>query len=193
MTTTRIRTGLYGGSFNPIHLGHLAIARQALSQGLVDEVWLMVSPQNPLKAQSTLLDDQLRLQMAQKATEDIDRVQASDYEFGLPRPSYTYNTLQSLGRDYPEREFVLLIGGDNWAHFSRWYRATDIIASHQIIVYPRRDASIDASQLPHNVSLLATPLIDISSTMVRQTIADGGDISRMVPPQIVEMATKCYS
>lgn len=193
MTTTKTRTALYGGSFNPIHLGHLAIARQALKQGLADEVWLMVSPQNPLKAQRELLGDTLRLQMARRATEGISHLQVCDYEFGLPRPSYTYNTLLSLDRDYPDREFLLLIGGDNWAHFSRWYRAADIIASHRIIVYPRRSSDIDASQLPPTVSLLSTPLIDISSTMVRQTIAAGGDISHMVPPQIVQMANEFYS
>ena len=130
--TNKIRTGIYGGSFNPIHNGHIAIARAMLDCDAVDEVWLMVSPQNPLKQSADLLDEQLRLDMTRRATADIPCVTACDYEFHMPRPSYMWHTLQSLSRDYPDREFTLLIGADNWQVFDRWYHADDIIAHYPI-------------------------------------------------------------
>ena len=106
-----IKVGLFGGSFNPIHIGHIALAKAALKECELDEVWLMVSPQNPLKQQEDLLPDRLRYEMAQRALEGIEGVKASDYEFRLPKPSYTWNTLQHLVEDYLDCEFVLLIGG----------------------------------------------------------------------------------
>ena len=121
-----IRTGIFGGSFNPIHNGHISLARQLREKAGLDEVWLMVSPQNPLKAQADLLDDQIRMEMARLAVEGETGIIASDYEMHLPKPSYTWNTLEALKRDYPNREFVLMIGGDNWQLFDKWYRADDI-------------------------------------------------------------------
>ena len=115
------RTGIFGGSFNPIHNGHIALAQQLRKEASLDEVWLMVSPQNPLKQESDLLADHLRFMMAQKAVEDVEGIVASDFEFHLPKPSYTWHTLLALSQHYPDREFVLMIGGDNWAHFTRWY------------------------------------------------------------------------
>ena len=122
-----IKTGIFGGSFNPIHNGHITLARYIREAAELDEVWLMVSPQNPLKQQAGLLADELRLRIALQAVEDEPHITVSDYEFHLPRPSYTWNTLQSLRRDFPDRQFVLMIGGDNWQHFSRWYHADDIL------------------------------------------------------------------
>lgn len=186
--TNKIRTGIYGGSFNPIHNGHIAIARAMLDCDAVDEVWLMVSPQNPLKQSADLLDEQLRLDMTQRATADIPCVTACDYEFHMPRPSYMWHTLQSLSRDYPDREFTLLIGADNWQVFDRWYHADDIIAHYPIRIYPRRGYDIEASTLPHNVKLVDTGLYDVSSTMVRERIRRGEDVSQLIPASIIEMA-----
>lgn len=188
----KIRTGLYGGSFNPIHNGHLAIARQVLERGLADEVWLMVSPQNPLKEQSALLDDRQRLDMARKAVDGMAGVRVSDYEFALPRPSYTWNTLQCLKADHPDREFALLIGADNWARFDRWYRAAEIAEQHQIIIYPRSGSPVDTGALPPSATMIDMPLIDVSSTGIRQAIRRGLDISGLVPPAIADMARKAY-
>ena len=116
-----MKIGIFGGSFNPIHTGHVALAQAVLKQCELDEVWLMVSPLNPLKRNdSDLLDDSLRYQLARKALEGINGVKACDYEFRLPKPSYTWNTLQQLSKDFPDHRFCLLIGGDNWAHFERW-------------------------------------------------------------------------
>lgn len=186
--TNKIRTGIYGGSFNPIHNGHIAIARAMLDCDAVDEVWLMVSPQNPLKQSADLLDERLRLDMTRRATADIPCVTACDYEFHMPRPSYMWHTLQSLSRDYPDREFTLLIGADNWQVFDRWYHADDIIAHYPIRIYPRRGYDIEASTLPHNVKLVDTGLYDVSSTMVRERIRRGEDVSKLIPASIIKMA-----
>ena len=165
-----IRTGIFGGSFNPIHNGHISLARQLKEREGLDEVWLMVSPQNPLKKSVDLLDDKARLEMARKALEGVEGIIASDYEMHLPKPSYTWNTLQALSRDYPEREFVLMIGGDNWQLFDRWYRAKDIKARYQIVVYTRTPGD--------------DGFIDISSTEVRQRIREGKSIRKLVPPAV---------
>lgn len=190
---SKIRTGIYGGSFNPIHNGHIAIARAMTTRAGLDEVWLVVSPQNPLKPAGSLLADGKRLLMAQTAVSAIPGVTATDYEFHLPRPSYMWNTLQSLSRDYPERDFTLLIGADNWAVFHRWYRADDIIALYPIAIYPRTGYPIDTASLPPNVKLIDTGLYDISSTQVRELIARGGDITGLVPDSVVPLATQFYS
>lgn len=188
----KIRTGLYGGSFNPIHNGHIAIARQMIEKVGLDEVWFMVSPQNPLKERNTLLDDAKRLEMARRALEGQPRLKACDYEFALPRPSYTWHTLQSLWSNYPDREFVLMIGADNWAHFGRWYHADDIMRTCNILIYPRRRYDVDALSLPSCAQLVDTGLYDVSSTEIRQLIKEGRDISRLVPADIVDMAEKYY-
>ena len=113
-----IKTGIFGGSFNPIHNGHISLAKQLKEKAGLDEVWLMVSPQNPMKQQADLLSDEVRLQMVRLALEHETGIVASDYEMHLPKPSYTWNTLQALSRDYPDRQFMLMIGGDNWASTS---------------------------------------------------------------------------
>ena len=131
------RIGIFGGSFNPVHLGHTALAAYICEQGLVDEVWMMVSPQNPLKQNLELLDEQHRLAMLRLAVAPYPTLQACDFEFHLPRPSYTYHTLQALREAYPEHTFSLIIGEDNWQNFHRWYRGEDILSETPIIVYPR--------------------------------------------------------
>lgn len=178
------RIGLFGGSFNPIHNGHIAIAQAVQKQCGLDEVWLMVSPQNPLKRNdSDLLDDSLRLEMAQKALEGVEGVVACDYEFHLPKPSYTWNTLQHLTKDYPDYTFILLIGGDNWAHFTRWRHWKDILRHHDVVVYPR-------DEYPGTVDV---PLFDISSTEIRQKVREEKSISGLVPENIIEMVRTYYS
>lgn len=163
-------TGIYGGSFNPIHNGHLALAQALVEGGLVDEMWLMVSPQNPFKVNAELLADEERLRLARLAVADIPAVEVSDREFSMPRPSYMYNTLQALSREHPSREFVLVIGADNWQRFSAWYRSNDILSSHRIIVFPR--PGFPLRRVPRGVAIARTPLLDISSTSIRKSIAD---------------------
>ena len=174
------RIAIFGGSFNPIHIGHIALAQAVLKQCHVDEVWLMVSPQNPLKQQADLLDDRLRFHIAQKALEGLEGVKACDYEFHLPKPSYTWNTLQHLSKDYPDHRFILLIGGDNWAHFQRWRHWKDILRHHDVIVYPRDEYS----------GTIQVPLLPISSTEIRQRIKAGESITGLVPDGIIDEVTE---
>ena len=151
------RIGIFGGSFNPVHLGHTALAAYICEQGLVDEVWMMVSPQNPLKQDLTLLDENERLAMAHLATVPYPMLKACDFEFTLPRPSYTYHTLQALHKAYPDCEFSLIIGEDNWQCFDHWYRGEDIAREIPIIVYPRsseRAESSEVSELTYKLSIV---------------------------------------
>jgi nicotinate-nucleotide adenylyltransferase len=186
-----IRTGIFGGSFNPIHKGHISLARQLREKAGLDEVWLMVSPQNPLKASTDLLDDETRMKMARLAVEGEQHIIASDYEMQLPKPSYTWNTLQALSQDYPDREFVLMIGGDNWALFDKWYHADDIRQNYRIIVYPRRNSrSEECGVRSENPQIVQADLIDISSTDIRRRIKAGEDITRLVPNNVAEYIIK---
>jgi nicotinate-nucleotide adenylyltransferase len=170
------RTGIFGGSFNPIHNGHISLARQLREKAGLDEVWLMVSPQNPLKQSADLLDDNIRMEMVRLALEGVEGIVACDYEMHLPKPSYTWNTLQALSKDFPDREFVLLMGGDNWALFDRWYHHEDIAANYQIVVYTRTPGE--------------PGYMDISSTEIRQRIRAGRGIRRMVPKAVADYITK---
>ena len=179
------RTAVFGGSFNPVHLGHLNLAKEILRQDLADEVWLMVSPHNPLKEQADLLDEQTRLRLTRLACTAVPGVFASDEEFSLPRPSYTWKTLDALRSKYPDRAFFLVIGGDNWQLFQRWARADYIIANYPIIVYPRPGYDLDEQVLPPSVRVLrSVPLFPYSSTEVRAALRSGADVSAMVPPEI---------
>ena len=185
------KTGIFGGSFNPIHNGHIALARQLRAAAGLNEVWLMVSPQNPLKQQSALLSDDKRLLMARTALAGEPGIMASDYEFHLPRPSYTWNTLQALERDFPDREFTLMIGVDNWHDFHRWYRADDIVNRYPLVVYPRRGSQI--GRVPANVTVVEAELLDISSTDIRRRVRQGKSVAGLVPDSIVTAVTQYYT
>lgn len=185
-----IKTGLYGGSFNPIHKGHVHLARQLLRTLHLDEVWFLVSPQNPLKVESDLAPEQVRLELARLALRRYKRLNASDYEFHLPRPSYTWNTLQALSKDYPDREFILLIGGDNWLRFPKWYRHDDILKNYRIAIYPRTDNEIDPDTLPPNVTMMNAETIDVSSTEIRQRLQEGRSVSGLVTTSVERVLLK---
>lgn len=164
-----MKTGIYGGSFDPIHNGHIALARYVLDHTDLDRIWLMVSPLNPLKPQGYVATDSERLEMARLALRDVPGVEASDFEFSLPRPSFTYNTLCRLREAYPDEEFRLIIGGDNWASFPRWRNPEEIISEFGVIVYPRPGDEIPSP--PPGVEILkGAPLMDISSTQIRTVL-----------------------
>lgn len=187
-----IKTGIFGGSFNPIHNGHIRLVHQLQEAANLDEVWLMVSPQNPLKQQADLLEDDLRLQMARQALADDSFIHVSDYEFHLPRPSYTWNTLQALEQDFPDRKFILLIGGDNWERFPHWYRAKDIVHNYQLVIYPRRGSDFDTTTLPSSVTVVEAELLDISSTDIRRRVRNRESIRGLVPDNILQTIIDYY-
>lgn len=187
-----MKIGLFGGSFNPIHNGHIALAKAFLQEGGLDEIWFMVSPQNPFKDSSELLDDNIRLRLVQTAIKDIPRIKASDYEFSLSKPSYTWNTLVHISQDYPLDEFILLIGGDNWRNFNKWKHSEDILSNYKIIVYPR-DKELDCYRtIDGKITILSTQIFNISSSDIRQKIKNNEDITTLVPQSIVDEVRKLY-
>ena len=181
-----MRIGIYGGSFNPIHKGHTELARAIVEQGCVDELWMLVSPLNPLKQDETtdIAEYAHRLRMAELATEGIDGVRVSDFESHLPLPSYMVTTLGELDKAYPEHEFVLVIGADNWERFPRWYHADEILANYPILIYRRPGCTIDETSLPPTVQVVTTPLYDISSTDIRTSARRGRLLRRWLDPKV---------
>ena len=189
-----MRIGLFGGSFNPIHNAHIALAKTICKEAKLDEVWFMVSPQNPLKQAEDLLGENERYEMVELALASEEKVlKASNYEFHLERPSYTWKTLRALKKDFPQHEFSLIIGGDNWVRFPRWAHSEEILANHNIYIYPREDSDINEALLPENVHLVHTPKINITSTMLREMVKNGNDISAYVPEVVAKtIAEKKY-
>jgi nicotinate-nucleotide adenylyltransferase len=177
--------GLFGGSFNPIHNGHVRLAKSLLQEAALDEVWFLVSPQNPFKQDQQLLDDDKRLQLVRLALKEEPQLMASDFEFHLPKPSYTWNTLQALEQEYPERKFTLLIGGDNWEAFDKWYRYEDILKRYPIIVYPREGSKVPGVKFQGSeIQIVETPLINISSTQIRQRLHEGKSVRGLVNTEV---------
>ncbi len=164
-----MRIGIFGGTFNPIHVGHAIIANHMLQYGHLDRLWLMVSPLNPFKvAQGEQLDAH-RLRMAQMVSRRIEGVETSGFEFSLPRPSYTIHTLNALSQKFPDDEFVLIIGADNWAAFDHWTSNQEILEKYQVLIYPRMGIDVHIPQeLQKTVKLVDAPIIEVSSTTIRQ-------------------------
>ncbi len=165
------RIGLFFGSFNPIHIGHLVIAEAMLEHANLKEVWFVVSPQNPFKQRQTLLADRQRLEMVRRAIFDDFRFRASDVEFSLPQPSYTVVTLQTLAERYPDKRFALIMGSDNLASFPRWRNSDYILQHYPLLVYPRPGVEACELEKHPNVSIVDVPMMDISSTYIRHEIA----------------------
>jgi len=184
------KTGLYFGSFNPIHIGHLAIANFMIEYSDLDELWFVVSPQNPLKTKSSLLADHHRIRLTEIAIGDDPRFKVSDIEKRLPQPSYTIDTLAYLREKYPGRQFGLIMGGDNIFTLHKWKNALEIVRNTPLYVYPRKvEHSDHRPELEEiiseaNVFLVEAPMIDISGTFIREAISAGKDIRHFLPPGV---------
>jgi nicotinate-nucleotide adenylyltransferase len=192
------RIGLYFGSFNPVHLGHLAIAGYMTEFEDLKQIWFVVSPQNPLKKKETLLDDYQRLYMVQLATDNNDKFRASDIEFKMTIPSYTIDTLTFLQEKYPDHEFCLVMGEDNLYTLHKWKNADEIVKKYPIYFYPRPGTERPASAQLDRILNIAdihrseAPLMDISGTFIRKGIKLGKDMSYFVPPAVWKYITEMH-
>jgi len=176
-----IKTGLYFGSFNPVNTGHLANANYMIEYSDLEQLWFVVSPQNPLKEKKSLLNDHHRLEMVRLALEDDHRFRVSDIEFKLPTPSYTIDTLTYLGEKNPGHEYQLVMGADQLRFFHKWKNAELIIAKYHRLIYPRPGVNPESLKSVPNASVVNAPLMEISSSFIRQAIKDGKDIRHLVP------------
>lgn len=186
-----VTTGLFFGSFNPIHNGHLGIARYLSDKRYCEEVWFVVSPCNPFKKDQSLLPELRRFEMVQKAVADDPHLKACDVEFDMPRPSYTADTLQLLYHRFPTRRFMLVIGGDNLCDFHLWKGYEGILSRVPLLVYPRPGVPVTPADHP-NVRVVDAPLFSFSSTEIRRKIAVGENISGWVPPVILPSVLEYY-
>ena len=185
-----MKIGLYFGSYNPIHIGHQIIANSMLAHTDMDEVWFVVSPQNPFKANQQLLDDQERVEMVRLAVEDNPRIKVCDIELSLPRPSYTYTTLCHLHKLHPNHEFRLIMGSDNLEHFDRWRNFEDIVAEHQVYVFPRPNHPLGRWENHPAIHWVECPQMEISSSYIRKEIAEGRSAQYLLAPKVWQQIIK---
>lgn len=180
-----MKIGLYFGSFNPIHTGHLIIASHILNESDIEKVWFVVSPHNPFKESATLLNEYERFHLVQKAVENDPRLKAIDIEFSLPRPSYTVHTMAYLEEKYPAHQFVIIMGSDSFQNIEKWKNADYIIKNYEILIYKRPGFEI-ANDLNAKIRVMKAPLLEISATHIRKMIQEGRSIKYLVPPQVEE-------
>ena len=180
-----MKIGLYFGSFNPIHVGHLIIANHILNESDITRIWFIISPLNPFKNSESLLNEYNRLHLVQKAIEGDVRLKASDIEFSLPKPSYTVNTLAYLMEKYPEHDFSIIMGSDGFQNLHKWKNPEIIVANYEIIIYKRPGFEVD-NRLGANIKILDAPLLEISSTHIRNLIMTGKSIKYLVPLAVEE-------
>ena len=184
-----MKIGLYFGSFNPVHTGHLIIANHILNETTLERIWFVVSPQNPFKANATLLNEYDRLHLLKIATEDDIRIKVSDIEFSLPRPSYTSITLAHLQEKYPDYSFSIIMGSDSFQNLKKWKNAEMIIAQYNIYVYTRPGFPV-VNSLGKSVIIPDAPLLDISSTRIREYVRNKKSISFLVPEKVKDEIEK---
>jgi nicotinate-nucleotide adenylyltransferase len=175
-----MKIGLYFGSFNPIHIGHLIIANHILNETDLQEIWFVVSPQNPFKASSTLLNEYDRLFLVQKAIENDGRLKASDIEFSLSKPSYTSATLAYLQEKYPTRKFSIIMGSDSFQNIAKWHNYRSIVDHYPIIIYLRPGFPVE-NTVNASIQIMQAPLLEISATHIRTLIKEGKSIKYLVP------------
>jgi len=185
-TGTGKKTGLFFGSFNPIHIGHMVIANYMVEFSDLKEIWFIVSPHNPLKEKKSLLDDHHRLHLVRLAIGDDPRFRASDFEFHLPQPSYTIDTIVRLEEKYPERQFLLIAGTDIFPTFHKWKNYQQLLENYQFYIYNRPGFDAGIYQEKSNIRFFEAPLMEISSTFIRESIAKGKDMKYFLPVTVYE-------
>jgi len=181
----KLKTGIFSGSFNPVHIGHLALANWLCEFAGLDELWFVITPHNPLKKRDDLMDDRLRLELVEAAVAGYAKFRTSDIEFTLPQPTYTIDTLRTLDRTYPDREFHFIMGADNWSSINRWKESETLITSYPILIYPRKGYEINIPDNLPDIRKVDAPLMEISS------LAAGKDIRFFLPEAIRNH--KCFS
>jgi nicotinate-nucleotide adenylyltransferase len=185
-----MKIGLYFGTFNPIHVGHMIIANHMAEFSGMDQIWMVVTPHNPLKAKNTLLDDYKRLEMVFLATEHYPKLKPSDIEFRLPQPNYTVNTLAHLQEKYPNHEFSLIMGEDNLKSLHKWKNYEMLLENHKIFVYPRISTDGENNGLKNHASIqfIDAPVVEISSTFIRDCIKKGKNVRALLPAEVWQFA-----
>ncbi|MBK6701950.1 MAG: nicotinate-nucleotide adenylyltransferase [Saprospiraceae bacterium] len=182
-----MRIGLFFGSFNPVHIGHMIIAQHMLNHTDLEQIWMVVSPHNPLKEKSTLAKDYDRLHLVQLAAEDNPKIKVSNIEFSLPKPSYTIDTLTHLKEKFPNHQFSLIMGGDNLISLPKWKNYELLMAQYSIYIYKRPQYSDHSDLAKHpNIIFCEAPLLDISSTSIRDQIRQGKSVRYLVPDKVLE-------
>ncbi|MDA9885630.1 nicotinate (nicotinamide) nucleotide adenylyltransferase [Winogradskyella sp.] len=181
-----MKVGLYFGTFNPIHIGHLTIANYLVEHSDLDQVWFVVTPQSPFKKKSSLLDDHQRLEMVYLATKDYDKLRPSDIEFGLKQPNYTIDTLTYLFEKFPKHEFSLIMGEDNLKSFHKWKNYEQILENHEILVYPRLSDDKTENKFEDHPKIfnISAPIMELSSTFIRKNIKAGKNVRPMLPDKV---------
>jgi nicotinate-nucleotide adenylyltransferase len=184
-----MKIGLYFGSFNPVHVAHLIIANHILNDTDIEKVWFVVSPQNPFKSEANLLNEYHRLHLVRLATEDDNRIRASDIEFGLPKPSYTSSTLAYLAERHPEHEFCIIMGSDSFQNLHKWKNYETIIRHYRIYVYIRPGFEV-VNTIGADLQVLDAPLLQLSATQLRKYIKEGKSVRYMIPDKVLEEIEK---
>ena len=184
-----MKIGLYFGSFNPIHVGHLIIANHILNELEVEKIWFIVSPQNPFKESSSLLNEYHRLHLVQIAIENDARLRASDIEFGLPKPSYTAHTMAYLKEKYPQHSFTIILGSDSFQNLAKWKNADGLVKNYQFLIYKRPGFEVN-NEMNAAMRIMDAPLLQISATHIREMIKTGKSIKYLVPQAVEEEISK---
>ena len=181
-----MKVGLYFGSFNPIHIGHLIIANQLVENSDLDQVWFVVTPHNPFKKKSSLLDNHQRLEMVYLATKDYDKLQPCDIEFNLPQPNYTVNTLAHLREKHPTHDFSIIMGEDNLKSFHKWKNYEVILEDYHVYVYPRISNGVVETQFTNHpkISRVEAPIIELSSTLIRKSIKANRNVKPLLSESV---------
>lgn len=191
MKNKRKQVGVFSGSFNPIHMGHIMLVNYITEFADIDEVWLVVTPHNPLKVSTNLADENHRLEMCKLGVAKLKKVQVSVIEFSMPRPSFTIDTLDKLKQTYPDIDFSLIIGADNWNDLHKWKEYKRIRSENNILVYPRLNYSIAIEkQFEKGVKPINSPILEISSTFIRKSIGLGKEVTTFMPDRVYEYIMK---